>query len=73
VKDQPKMTLHADGTKEWLLNNKHHRIDGPAIEWPNGDKLWFFDGRVVKWRDLFRQANDPEIELRILIAALTTS
>jgi hypothetical protein len=55
------------------LNNKHHRIDGPAIEWPNGDKLWFFDGRVVKWRDLFRQANDPEIELRILIAALTTS
>jgi hypothetical protein len=73
MKDQPKMTLHTDGTKEWLLNNKHHRIDGPAIEWPNGDKLWFFDGRVVKWRDLFRQANDPEIELRILIAALTTS
>ena len=71
MKDQPKMTLHADGTKEWLLNNKHHRIDGPAIEWPNGDKLWLFDGRVVKWRDLFRQVNDPEIELRILIAALT--
>jgi len=119
MKDQPKMTLHADGTKEWLLNNKHHRIDGPAIEWPNGSKewclngnrhrtdgpaaewtdgskewclsgnrhrtdgpavewadgskRWYLNGKEVSWRVLYRQASDPEIELRILIAALTTS
>jgi hypothetical protein len=23
-----------------------HRTDGPAIEWPNGDKEWFVDGKL---------------------------
>jgi hypothetical protein len=35
--------------KEWWVNNKRHRLDGPAIEWtspPNGSlKEWFVDGR----------------------------
>jgi len=98
VSDQPKMMVHSSGTKEWRLDGKLHRTDGPAIEWADGSKewrlngnfhrtdgpaiewinrtagvakKWFLNGKEVSWQELFRQANDPEIELRILIAALT--
>jgi hypothetical protein len=29
------------------------------------------NGEVVSWQEVYRQANDPEIELRILAAALS--
>jgi hypothetical protein len=61
----------ADGRKEWCLNGKRHRTDGPAIEWTGGSKEWWLNGKQVSWRDVFRQAKDPETELRILLAALT--
>ena len=61
----------ANGRKEWWLNGKRHRIDGPAVVRHDGRKEWWFYGNKVSWRDVFRQAKDPEIELRILTAALT--
>ena len=52
------MVLDSDGTKRWCLNNKYHREDGPAIEYPNGTKHWFLngkyhreDGPAVEWPD----------------------
>jgi hypothetical protein len=33
------------GTKYWWLNRKIHRADGPAIEWTNGNKEWFLNGK----------------------------
>jgi hypothetical protein len=61
----------ADGSKAWFLNGNRHRTDGPAWEGADGSKMWFLDGEQVSWRVLYRQANDPETELRILLAALT--
>jgi hypothetical protein len=61
----------ADGLKEWCLNGNRHRTDGPAVEWDSGSREWWLNGKEVSWRDLYRQTNDPEIELRILLAALT--
>jgi hypothetical protein len=29
------------------------------------------NGEVICWQEVYRQANDPEIELQILLAALT--
>lgn len=29
----------------YKLDGKLHRIDGPAIEWSNGDRFWFIKGR----------------------------
>ena len=63
----------ADGTKEWWLNGQFHRSDGPAVEWANGSTEWRLNGKAISWQELFHQANDPETELRILIAALTTT
>ena len=63
----------SDGSKFWYLNGKKHREDGPAVEWPDGQKEWYLNNRPVTWQQLFRQAKNPEIELRILITAFTTS
>jgi hypothetical protein len=49
----------ADGTKRYFNeNNLYHREDGPAIEYPNGDKIWWnngnlhrFDGPAVEFAD----------------------
>ncbi len=29
----------------WLVNGVHHREDGPAIEWSNGDREWYINGK----------------------------
>jgi len=36
----------ADGTKRWYLNDVLHRVDGPAIEWWNGDCVWYLHGNL---------------------------
>jgi hypothetical protein len=68
---QPKMQVLTDGSKVWWLNGKLHRTDGPAIERADGRKEWWLNGDLVSWQEVYRQANDPEIELRILSYALT--
>ena len=35
-----------DGYKEWYLNGKLHREDGPAVESPNGYKEWYLNGKL---------------------------
>ena len=40
-----KLEINKDGTKLWC--NEHgrfHREDGPAIEFPNGHKVWYING-----------------------------
>jgi hypothetical protein len=61
----------ASGTKEWRLNGELHRTDGPAFEGADGRKEWWLNGDLVSWQEVYRQANDPETELRILAAALS--
>jgi len=50
--------INMNGTKEWWLNDKLHREDGPAIEWADGSKEWWLndklhreDGPAVEWAD----------------------
>ncbi len=50
--------VYTDGYKEWFLNGKLHREDGPAVEWADGDKYWYLngkrhreDGPAVEWAD----------------------
>lgn len=38
--------VYEDGTKEWYLNDKLHREDGPAIECANGTKFWYLNGKL---------------------------
>ena len=52
------LVLYSGGTKEWYLNGKRHREDGPAIEYSEEDKEWYLhgerhreDGPAVEWGD----------------------
>ena len=40
-----KCTKYNDRTK-YTLNGKLHRVDGPAVEWANGDKLWYLNDKL---------------------------
>ena len=42
--NKPECKIYPDGTKEWLLNGKLHREDGPAVEYPSGSKEWWLNG-----------------------------
>jgi len=36
-----------EGTKRYYdENGEFHREDGPALEWPNGIKVWYKHGKV---------------------------
>ena len=39
------LAIYPNGLKEWFLNGKHHRVDGPAIEYADGSKQWFLNGK----------------------------
>lgn len=41
--------LHTDneGNKSWWLNDELHREDGPAVEWVNGHKSWWYLGYKI--------------------------
>ena len=52
-----KLEINQYGTKRWRLpNGDLHREDGPAIEWCNGDKIWFING--IKHRE-----DGPAVEI----------
>jgi antitoxin component YwqK of YwqJK toxin-antitoxin module len=38
--------VYPNSSKEWYLNGKFHREDGPAIERPNGSKFWYLNGQL---------------------------
>ena len=44
--DQPTMAVCPDGTREWRLNGRHHRLGGPAIKRANGTRVWLVDGML---------------------------
>ena len=55
---QPTCTTMPDGTKEWSVNDKLHRVDGPAVEYADGSKQWSVndklhrtDGPAVEYAD----------------------
>ena len=38
------MVIHSNGTKAWYNLGKRHREDGPAVEYADGNKDWFYHG-----------------------------
>ena len=44
--NKPECKTYPSGTKRWYLNGKHHREDGPAVEYANGDKEWYLNGKI---------------------------
>ena len=47
--------LNSMGSIVWSVNGKHHRVDGPAVEYTDGTKGWFIN-------DKFHRLDGPAIE-----------
>ena len=45
--NKPKCEILRNGTKEWRLNDKLHREDGPAVVYPNGTKVWYLNDEEI--------------------------
>ena len=41
-----KVKVDSDGSKEWYLNGKFHREDGPAVEGTSGYKAWLLNDKL---------------------------
>ena len=39
------LDIDLDGTKFYYKNGEYHREDGPAIEYTNGVKYWYLNGK----------------------------
>lgn len=42
-----------DGTKEWYMGSYLHRTDGPAIEWSDGSKAYWYRGVKISEEEYF--------------------
>ena len=42
----PKLTKRPDGTKEWWLDGKLHRVDEYTFKWPDGTRVWYLNGKL---------------------------
>lgn len=56
-----------------IPNGKFHREDGPALEWTNGEKEWYYKGKcygydndfnIESWKEKVEKLNREE-ELKI--------
>jgi len=52
---EPTCKIFKNGDKEWYLNGKLYRKDGPAIELPDGTTAWLINGR-------YHREDGPAIE-----------
>jgi hypothetical protein len=61
-----KLTINGLGTKKWRLpSGMLHREDGPAIEYPNGNKGWFING--LKYTENEYKYEMRSIKLKLLL------
>jgi hypothetical protein len=42
----PELTVDEDGNKEWHIDGKLHREDGPAFVRADGTKYWYVNGKI---------------------------
>jgi hypothetical protein len=53
--------VYATGTI-WYLNDKLHREDGPAIEYADGYKAWWLNGKRLT-KEEHKEAMNPAVEM----------
>ena len=51
--------------KDWAQDGNLHRVDGPAIEYANGDKSWYQHGTLVSESDVMK-ASLPSCEGKVI-------
>ncbi len=64
-----------NGTKFWYVDDKLHRLDGPAVEFASGSKFWYqndqwhrLDGPAIEYADgtKFWYVKNKNIDIEII-------
>jgi hypothetical protein len=68
MEDNIEVRINEDG-KNHYKNGKRHRLNGPAIEWSNGDKSWYYEGRFIteKSQEDFERLIRPHLSGSLLM------
>lgn len=48
VRNQPWILENEEGDRAYFVNDKLHRVNGPAIERKDGATFWFVNGQAVQ-------------------------
>ena len=56
--------VYPNGDKEWFLNGKWHREDGPAIEYAGGYKSWYLNEEKVTEEE-HKRITSPIVEMTV--------
>ena len=68
MQTKPVIEIDEYGNKYWHLNDQLHRIDGPAIEYINGDMEWWLDDNEYtfeEWIKLTPLSEQEKVKLRL--------
>jgi hypothetical protein len=57
---KPICKVFSGGTKQWYLNGKLHRVDGPALEYADGTKYWYLNNKHCKPIEVFKAATHEQ-------------
>ena len=56
-----RIEVDEDGTRRYYNTaGQLHRTDGPAIEWADGDKWWFLNGKRITQEEHLRRTNPAQ-------------
>ena len=55
--------VYDSGNKQWFLNGKLHREDGPAIERPDGYKAWFLNDVRYTEEEYYSKLNPAKVKV----------
>ena len=70
--DDPIFNIDNRGTKRWRLpNRKYHRLDGPAIEWADGEHWWFINGIDYSFKEYLNEVKSLISDEAYFILVLT--
>jgi len=65
-KEKPYCVKYSNGNKFWLVNDKFHREDEPAILCIDGRKYWYLNGKEYSFEEWCKKLNKSDEEIIFL-------
>ena len=63
MSEEVRRKVDVDGTVRYYNEEgEKHRLDGPAVEWSNGYKEWYIEGKCYKTEKEWEKARCPSLE-----------
>lgn len=59
--------VHTSGNRYWYQNGERHREDGPAIEYADGDREWWIEGKAFTEEQFNKQTKKTTCENKTVI------